>query len=123
MSFNKQQTVHLLPVPFELSEIINSFLFEDIKTSKTKKFIKMKKRKIVEKFKNSYCSRNQPRDIYLYDNPDACEHWSVHLCEWFNYENYDEEVQFQAINCKKCGNYKLSSDDLIQQIVCRCPLP
>lgn len=124
MSYNKQQTVHLLPAPFEVSEIINSFLFEDKKTNETKKFIKTKKREIVEKFENAYCSRNQPNeDTYLYEDPDSCEHWSLHLCEWFDYENYDNEVQFQAINCQKCGNYKMSSSELVEKIVCRCPLP
>jgi len=114
--YNAQQTVHLLPIPFCTAEIINSYLFIEIKT-----FIEEKKTEIVDKFKNACCSRKYPNDIYDNDNSDNCEHWSICLDHYELHIDTINEIQFQAINCKICGNYKMSSKcTLPKKLECYC---
>ena len=128
MKYNIQKTVHLLPTPFDTAEIINSFLFYEIET-----ITKKKKREIVKKFKNACVSSRLTND--------EDEHWAICLDEieiinilddfefdeeenneYEEYDNYifEGEVQFQADNCKKCGNYILSNSIVPENAVCYC---
>ena len=117
-SLNRQQTVHLLPLPYEIAEYINSFCFYDSITGKIRKL----KNKIIEKFYYAFISRKYPRcDWGYYEQSDCCEYWSICLSDVnvFNdtqYKHYDtqylkmfKEKHFQAMNCKRCGNYKTST--------------
>ena len=113
---NKQQTVHLLPVPYDITNIINSFCFYDKITARTRKL----KQFINLKFHYAYDSRKNPYE-WGGDDPDNCEQWSIELTDKNlysdpRYPRFDawtldtyEEKQFQATNCKSCGNYKISS--------------
>jgi len=112
----RQQTTHLLPVPFELAEIINSYSFYDKMTARTRKL----KQFIHLKILYAYDSRKNPYE-WGGDDPDNCEQWSIELTDKgiYNdkrYPRFDawtldtyEEKQFQAMNCEKCSNYKISS--------------
>lgn len=119
-SYNKQQTVHLLPLCFDVADLINSFLFESIET-----FIKNKKKEIVKKFKNACCSRKN--DLQEYQDADTKEHWAISLQPLITSDNLSDgivkEKQFQAINCQICGNYKLTDvryldDKVAKKIMC-----
>ena len=82
---------HLLSVPFEIAELINSFAYYDwpawIRLEKERVFMKDLKRRMA------YCFNN-PKD-----NPDP-DWW---VC-WLS-ADLEEEVQFQACFCLTCGNY------------------
>ena len=112
-SYNKQQTVQLLPVCFDVADLINSFLFDSIET-----FIKNKKKEIVKKFKNACCSRKN--DLEEDEDADTKEHWAICLEEVYTSgTDIVEEKQFQAINCQICGNYKKVYIDFIpDKIMC-----
>lgn len=116
-SYNKQQTVLLLPLPFELADIVNSSLFYDAKTGATMNFIKAKKKEIMRKFEFAYCSRKHPHPD-VGDDPDNCENWGICLIDKFDWDSA-QEPQFQAVNCQKCGNYKLPLN-LQEKITCSC---
>ena len=115
-TLNRQKTIHLLPVPFELAELINSYCFYDkitAKTRKLKQFIHLKFLYANDSRKNNY--------EWGGDDPDKCEQWSIELTDKNlysdpRYPRFDawtldtyEEQQFQATNCATCGNYKISS--------------
>lgn len=112
MYHNTQQTVHLLPLPFEVSDIVNSFLFYSIET-----VVKKKKKEIMQKINNAYQSRKNNVVNYLTEeDPDTEEHWS-----FMAYCPDQYEVQFQAISCKICGNYKISDTvEISKKTVCVC---
>jgi hypothetical protein len=123
-NYNRQQTMHLLPVPFEISEHINSFCFYDVKTVACMKKMKELKKEICWKFTFANSSRvnyyGTYEDLPPGETADNCEHWSVDLgCDdmWFAHER-----QFQATNCKCCGNYKSLSIDqeYPNRIRCNC---
>jgi len=102
-SYNKQQTVQLLPLCFDVADLINSFLFESIES-----FIKDKKKEIVKKFKNAVLSRKN--DLEEHEDADTREHWAICLQPVNTGTGTDTDIvkekQFQAINCQICGNYK-----------------
>jgi hypothetical protein len=116
MPFNIQQTLHLLPLPYDIVENINSFLFYDSITGKTRYYKKI----IHRKFKNAICSRKYPLRECDCDS-DSSELWMIDLSDIHfyydeNYLYYDHdfrksyfELPFQATNCSDCGNYKISS--------------
>jgi hypothetical protein len=114
--FNIQQTIRLLPLPYEVVEIINSFCFYDLLTAKIRRL----KKQICNKFKKAYSSRAFPNKFWYEKNSDNCEYWvvcltdrdilqpkigfiDVNLCEIYS------EKSFNAINCASCGNYKYSA--------------
>jgi hypothetical protein len=112
MYHNAQQTVHLLPLPFEISDIVNSFLFYSIET-----VVKQNKKEIVKKIKHAYHSRkNNDINYITQEDPDTEEHWSfMAFCP------YEYEVQFQAFNCKHCGNYKITDTiEISKNAICVC---
>ena len=82
---------HLLPVPFEVAELINSFAYYDWPT-----WIRLEKERLFMKdlrFRMTYGFNNPMQET----DPD----WWV--C-WLS-TNPDEEVQFQACFCLTCGNF------------------
>ena len=99
MKFNVQNTVHLLPVPFEIAEVINGFLFIQIEN-----FIKKKKSEISQIIKQSSFTR---KSIYTEDEL----FWDVQILSYTilntGYTNIlmPRLQSFQAMNCGKCGNY------------------
>jgi hypothetical protein len=102
--FNRQQLVRLLDLPYDVTNMINSFLFYDSKTGKIRRRQKNIMFQICLKFENALTSRKYPRGNYHADNSDECEHWAVCLSDHrFVYANI--EVQIQGMNCEKCGNY------------------
>lgn len=119
MSNTIQTIVNSLPLPYELSDEINSYLFYDKKTAQLIRFIKNKKKVIVTKFYESLCcSRN-----IIMDN--EYEYWIVCLTNvnFINEIITIYEPQIHGVNCKKCGNYKLTSrDEIPENIKCRCLL-
>lgn len=83
---------HLLPVPFEIAEIINSFLYYDWNT-----WIRLEKERLFMKDLIH-------RMIHCYNNP--MNHEDDVLMMWLDVPPHeDTEVQFQPCFCKKCGNY------------------
>lgn len=82
-------------VPDVLCEI-KSFLFHDSKKVHNKKMAN-----IVDCFENALTSRAKPDTFY--EDPDNEEHWCVCLSS-----DIRDETQFQAINCKICGNFIVS---------------
>ena len=111
MYHNAQQTVRLLPLPFEVSDIINSFLFYSIET-----IAKKNKQEIIQKINCAYYSRKNNILQGIDQDEDEDEHWTFMV-----FCPYDLELQFQAINCSKCGNYKLSeTDEISNKAICLC---
>uniref|UniRef100_A0A6C0DQS9 Uncharacterized protein n=1 Tax=viral metagenome TaxID=1070528 RepID=A0A6C0DQS9_9ZZZZ len=114
---SRQQTIHLLPVPYEIAEHICSFCFYDKTTAEIRRLKKL----ISQKFYNAFYSRKYPRCDWGDDDSNHCEYWIISLSDVnvFNdphYIHYDSgylelfrEPQFQAMNCKNCGNYKVSN--------------
>jgi hypothetical protein len=108
--------VRCLPLPYDVTEIINSFLFYDLFTAKTRRLKKL----ICKKFKNAINSRACP-DKYWFGDPDYCEKWFMSLTDrnlfWKNCYNNDDldmiskfsEKTIHAVNCGSCGNYKYST--------------
>ena len=56
-SLNVQQTVHLLPIPFEMAELINGYLFETNQSVIERRRIEYIKEQNVFKIKRSWASR------------------------------------------------------------------
>jgi len=103
----------------DLLDKIKSYCFYDAKTWETISFIKSKKERIHHLFNNQTFSRANPfhnHSIEIandYDDDD--ELW------YFWVENADDgpNRQFQAINCRVCGNYV--SDPIVpNNIKCFC---
>uniref|UniRef100_A0A6C0DRN4 Uncharacterized protein n=1 Tax=viral metagenome TaxID=1070528 RepID=A0A6C0DRN4_9ZZZZ len=117
---NRQQTIFLLPLPYDIIHIINSYCFYDIVTWKTR----IAKKQIVNKFNKAYASRARPDESWLEDEYDTntSENWLVYLIDKDilcdpkyllvrsdnNFRKMYKETLFQAMNCKTCGNYKMS---------------
>jgi len=111
--FNRQQIVRCLPLPYDVVEIVNSFLFYDSITAK----YRFMKKQICNKFKKAYSSRACPNEYWV--NPDNCENWNICMTDrniikplvgYLDirlFERYREK-SFNATSCKSCGNYKYS---------------
>jgi len=82
---------HLLPVPFEIAEIINSFAYYDWNS-----LIRLKKERL---FMNDF----HYRLTHCYNNPKNNEDKEWWVC-WLG-TMPEEEHQFQAKFCLRCGNY------------------
>jgi len=116
MSVFNQLAINQFLLPFELADIIKSFCFYDIKTARTISFIKTKKQQIVEHFKCGFSTRKTPLECYFSNTEYQCEeHWAICLTL-----NSSHEQQFQASNCNKCGNYKISKTILSDKTSCSC---
>jgi hypothetical protein len=124
-SYNTQQTIHLLPLCIDVTHLINSFLFQEIKT-----FVENKKKEIVKKFENAVTSRKN--GFSENEDDDTNEHWAICLQKldtnpWSDNPANDivKEKQFQAINCQICGNYKMTDvrnldNKILDKIMCKC---
>jgi len=121
--YNIQETIHLLPVPFVLAEEINSYLFYDKTTALMRKLHNEKMNEIVEKFTIAQSSRKRPDPIWfehiddVIDDPFAYD--SDHCEQWATWLGDGNEIQFQGVNCRFCGNYK-ELTDLPLRICCSC---
>jgi len=82
---------HLLPVPFEIAELINSFAYYDfnsmIRLRKEQWFMKDLIHRMIHCYNNPMDNHDQSLVIWLSVPPDEREH------------------QFQPYFCLKCGNY------------------
>ena len=119
MEYHKQFIINNLKIPSELQYVIKSYCFYDKKTYETIKFIKNKINEINFNFKNNTFSRANPINFISVIDSDEDEHWG------FCYNiTIEPESQFQAINCKHCGNFVMCNKfNLIpNNIKCSCNL-
>ena len=101
---NTYQTIRLMNLPYDITNIINSFLFYDRKTGKMRRRQKNIMFQICLKFENALTSRKYPRICFDTDYPDECEQWAICLSDYrFVYAR--SEVDIQGMNCQSCGNY------------------
>lgn len=112
MSAIKQVTIHQFSanfgLPREMAHEILGFCFYDTETALYRAVHKSNMAEVVDHFDNAYISRAKPEMSFSSDfilDPDNCESWAVYLVK--DSQEYDDEVQFQASNCRTCGNYKL----------------
>jgi len=115
-SIAKQLCINKLNLSHDLLNEIKSYCFYDIKTWELINFIKYKKQRICHLFKNSTISRANPYDLYVHDE-NTDQQWVF----WTFDQDDGPNRQFQAYNCKYCGNYKLvSNENYINKIICQC---
>jgi hypothetical protein len=116
-SITKQLCINQLNLPFELINEIKEFCFYDIKSWEMMNFIKNKKRRIHDIFKNATISRANPYDLYVYDG-NTDQQWVF----WTFDEDDGPNKQFQAFNCKCCGNYKVIANEIYytNKVICYC---
>jgi len=111
--YNRQQTVYLLKLPKEVTDIILSFVFYDKLTGESRKVHRFYMNDIIYRFQNAFDSRAiGTRNGWL--DPNTDEHWHI---SFHNFEE-DRHAQFQAMNCKYCGEYLVVSLPIV--ISCRC---
>ena len=115
MTLNIQKTVHLLPITFDVAEIINSFLF-----IRKEEIIKKLKREICNQVKSKYYfSRIQNKECQINDH-ESTESWFV-ISRIYSIGYI---TCISGINCLHCGNYKYDewSKKIIQneKIQCIC---
>lgn len=108
--------INRFPLCEDVQEIIKSYLFYDMKTAETMKHIKNKKKEIVSKFENAAVSRKN--DEFHEFEPESSDQESEHWALWLG----GDENQFQADNCRMCGNYRAEHayDYIPQNILCTC---
>jgi hypothetical protein len=110
-SIVKQMLINKLDVSSDdLLDSIKSFCFYDAKTWETISFIKTKKERINYLLKNETFSRANP----VYDDDE--EVWAF----WVEDETDGPNPQFQAINCRVCGNYISINPNIPINIKCHC---
>lgn len=109
MSLESQMLVNKLLIPKEILSIIKDYSFSTVCIEN----IKLIKKEINKKFKFAISRTNN----FNYNKSiNLSERW----CFWFG---DDKDIQYQASNCAKCGNYKLSYNILeinSLSIVCQC---
>jgi len=115
-SIVKQLLINNLNVSSEdLLDNIKSFCFYDAKSWETISFIKSKKQRIHYLFNNETISRaNHINDTMDDDNNE--EYWAFWVEDGIDGPN----PQFQAINCRVCGNYISISPIIPNHIKCHC---
>jgi hypothetical protein len=115
-SLSKQLLINKLNLSSDLSDIIKSYCFYDMKSWETIQFIKNKKKRIHYLFTNATISRAKPHDVYFHDE-NTDQQWAF----WTYDEEDGENAQFQSYNCKYCGNYRIIVNEAyIDKIVCHC---
>ena len=113
----KQMYINKLDLSSDLLNEIKSYCFYDVKSWETIQFIKNKKRRIHHLFANATISRANPQDVFLHDDANTSQQWVF----WTFDEDDGPNKQFQAYNCKYCGNYKfISNINIIDKITCHC---
>jgi len=107
MSVQRQLIIHQVAkeagLPLELSDEIMSFCFYDTITAAYRAVHKVNFGEIIEHFDDAYISRARPFGC-LFNDPDNSEHWAICLSR-VNHLYIDNETQFQAYNCRVCGDY------------------
>ena len=107
--FPKQVAINKFSVtaglPQEMSEEIKGFCFYDTITAGYRAKHMAKIADVKSHFDNAIVSRKNSGDSYI--DPDTDEHWSICLENNEDVGNGKEEIQYQAINCRICGNYKM----------------
>lgn len=113
----KQLHINKLNLSDDLLNEVKSYCFYDTKTWETINFIKYKKRRIHDLFKYSTISRANPYDLYFGDE-NTDQQWVF----WTFNEDDGPNRQFQAFNCRCCGNYKVISNETYRanKIICQC---
>jgi len=103
MSFFRQLAVHNFSLaagmPKEMGDEILGFCFYDTVTAVHRAIHKANMRDIVARFTSAWISRANTPEMH-----DDREHWAINLVALDQEE--DNEAQFQATNCRVCGNYK-----------------
>ena len=103
--YNLPQTTHLLLLPREITDTINSYLFYDKMSGETR----IKMRQILDRFKYARLKRDDDLD----------QHWGVSMND--SRVQTRNEVQFQAINCKLCSGYIFVTNEIIPiRAKCHC---
>jgi len=104
MSLIKQVSIHHFStnfgLPREMAHEILKFCFYDTETAVYRAIHKASTAEVVNRFDNAWLSRATHADM-----DDNCEWWAIHLTRVGHEE--DNETQFQACNCRVCGNYKI----------------
>jgi len=115
---NIAKTVNLLPLPLEVSEIINSFLFKTFE-----RVVKERKCKIVKQISDSYCSR---KDICQSEvESDIYAKYIIDIDNIYDSE-YEIYLPFRlVINfCMTCGNYHEHphwfNEVILDKLLCNC---
>lgn len=123
----KEILINNIILPNDITNIIKSFAFYDIKTASLIKQSKLTKQRTNELIKEAI-SDSKISDIHSH-NPDQPLYsmlfnlYQVHITSpesWgFGYiEHSTETTQLQGYNCLKCGNYKPRL--YIERICCFC---
>jgi hypothetical protein len=109
----KKFLVNQLPLCYDVTEIIKSYCFYDVKTFALLRFVKEVKLHMVTLIDFAEHSRKNGMNQPEHEDPDEIEHWS------FCIEN---EVELQGVNCQFCGNYwvEVSQDWAPHNILCHC---
>ena len=106
MSVLKQIAVHNFSLaarlPREMADEILGFCFYDTITAVYRSVHLANTAEVVDRFTTAWISRANTPEM-----DDTQEHWAINLVRLDNEE--DDEIQFQATNCRVCGNYKHSS--------------
>ena len=114
-SVTKQLHINKLDIASDLLTEIKSYCFYDTKSWETIQHIKSKKNRINHLINESCISRANPDNLYHF-GADTDEHWSF----WVFDEDDGDNPQFQAVNCYSCGEYKIISHNVPENIKCRC---
>lgn len=115
-SVTKQLYINRLNSPEDLQSLIKDFCFYDTKSWDTMQHIKSRKNRINHLLnKSSTISRANPEEFY-YFGANEDEHWTF----WVYDEEDGDDLQMQSVNCSKCGNYKMSSFNIPENIRCNC---
>ena len=109
----KQFLINHLPLCYDVLEIIKSYCFYDVKTFTLIQFVKEIKFHIVTMIDSAEHSRKNGFGENEDEDSDEVEHWSFCI---------DREIEFQANNCRFCGNYwpEYSQDWTPHNILCNC---
>ena len=107
MCIQKQLMLKRLPLPFEIISIIKDYSFYDIIISNTRNY----KKKINYSIYYAISRNNN----FSYKSKNNLEHWV-----FTPYGFKKDTIEFQAINCSICGNYKYSNNKNINKILCKC---
>ena len=94
-------------LPNELVDEIMGFTFYDTATAVQRAIHRANMALIVDRFTTAWISRANTPEM-----DDLEEHWAINLVPVGAEEDEEpefDEVQFQATNCRFCGNYKTSA--------------
>jgi hypothetical protein len=106
MSVLRQIAIHNFSLtarlPREMADEILGFCFYDTATAVHRAVQRANMAQVVDRFAGAWISRANTPEMN-----DTQEQWAINLVRLDQDE--DNEVQFQATNCRICGNYKHSN--------------